>query len=362
MRILNLGTHDITIELLNQGHIIVSDPSESVDAVVCNIDTYKLAPDGIPMFVLLTGGNKMMIWRVQKDYPEAHCYMDTKELINELTAKVYEVDIAELPINKQDSLIVTSYANKGGVGKTTTALSIATVVAEQGAKTVIVDMDYGGANLATFYNINREFINYIADTSLLDKALFKVQGNLYLLPSPTDIVPNSIEPNNIYKILMALKAKFQVIVCDTPPSPWDKKYIHPVYANSDIVYAVVKQEKFSIAEVKTYSPQLMAMGTDRDRMRIVLNAYNPKLMSLQQIEAAFNANPKLSKVKVSAIIPDSREDHVRALQIGEVLNKDIWKDAAAEIIQGLAGEIESLEAKKEGLFIKLKRRWSKSNT
>jgi cellulose biosynthesis protein BcsQ len=357
MRILNLSNHDITIELRNQGHIIISDPSEEVDAVVCNIDTYKLAPEGVPMFVLLAGGNKMLIWRVQKDYPEAHCYMDAKELVNDITAKVYEVDTSVLPVNKQKSLIVTSYANKGGVGKTTTALSIATIIAEQGAKTVIVDMDYAGANLATFYNINREFMNYIANPELLDRALFKVQGNLYLLPAPSDIIPNTIQPNDVYKILMALKSKFQVVVCDTPPSPWDKKYIHPVYANSDLVYAVVRQEKFSVAEVKTYSPQLMAMGTDRERMRIILNAYNPKLMSLQQIEAAFNTNAKLPKVRIVATVPDSREDHVKALQYGEVLNKDIWKQVTAEILQSLSDEVIPPEPVHEGLLSKIRRRW-----
>jgi len=278
-------------------------------------------------------------------------------LVNDITAKVYEVDTSVLPVNKQKSLIVTSYANKGGVGKTTTALSIATIIAEQGAKTVIVDMDYAGANLATFYNINREFMNYIANPELLDRALFKVQGNLYLLPAPSDIIPNTIQPNDVYKILMALKSKFQVVVCDTPPSPWDKKYIHPVYANSDLVYAVVRQEKFSVAEVKTYSPQLMAMGTDRERMRIILNAYNPKLMSLQQIEAAFNTNAKLPKVRIVATVPDSREDHVKALQYGEVLNKDIWKQVTAEILQSLSDEVIPPEPVHEGLLSKIRRRW-----
>lgn len=359
MKILNLAGNDVAIELRNQGHVIVFDPSEDVDAVVCNIDTYKLAPEDVPMFVLLTGGNKMMIWRVQKDYPEAHCYMDAQELVVDIASKVYEVEKLDLPINKQESVIITSYANKGGVGKTTTALSIATMVAEQGAKTVIVDMDYGGANLATFYNIKQGFKNYFTDLKLLEKALFRVQENLYLLPAPEDVIPHAIEPNDIYKVLMLLKSKFQVVICDTPPSPWDKRHIHPVYANSDIVYAVVRQDKFSVTEVKTYSPQLMAMGTDRERMRIILNAYNPKLMSLQQIEAAFNTNPKLLKVKIVATIPENREGHVKALQSGEVINKEIWKDVTKEIIQRLAGGAMSQEVEKEGLFAKIKRRWSK---
>lgn len=359
MKILIIGNNELSLELRNQGHTLITDPSEHADAVICQATTCRIAPDNIPMFVLLTGG--LSDWTAQKEFPDAHFYYDAQELINELNAKVYEADTSSLPINRQESLIVTSYANKGGVGKTTTAISIATLVAEQGAKTVLVDTDYGSANLASFYNISKKFNNYLTNPELISSSLFKVQGNLYLLPAPIGILPNQIQANDIFKTLKTLQGMFQVVVCDTPTAPWDKKYVHPVFANADLVYAVVNQSKFSVEEVKIYGPQLMAMGTDIERMRIILNGYNPKLISIQKVEEAFNQTFKKeirNLPKINTVIPHNYEEHVNALQKGVVLNQDIWRKVTTEILEKLSGELKTEETK-ESFLQKMKRWWSK---
>lgn len=356
MRILVLGNNEIVHELRNQGHQIVIDPSEQADAAVCTSNTYKLAPDNIPLFILLSGG--VSDWTARKENPTANFYTDTQTLIEELNAKVFAVEPESVPINKKDSLLLTVYANKGGVGKSTSAISVATILAERGVKTVLCDFDYGGANLASFYNINKKFNNYLSSPEVVKKSLFKVGNNLFFLPVPSGITPAQIRAEQILSTLNVLRGMFQVVVCDTPPSPWEKGYMHPAFANADLVYAIVNQSKFSVEEARIYGPQLLLMGTGTERIRIILNGYNPKFMSPRKVEEAFNYGFKKEvKVlpKVSALIPFDHEDNMLALQKGNVINKDIWRLVTNEVLNRLSGELHPAE-KPKSLLQRIKER------
>lgn len=340
MRLLVLGNNEITYELRNQGHRIIVDPGEPADAVICTTQTYRLAPDNVPLFVLLSGG--LADWTARKERPDANFYPDAAELINELNAKVFEVKIEHLPVNQKESMITAVYANKGGVGKTTAAISIASLLAEQGAKTVLCDIDYGGANLASFYNINKRFTDYLKQPDTLNSALFKVQSNLFLLPAPTGIVPNQVSPQSIADTLNRLRGMFQVIVCDTCPSPWEKPYMHQVFSNADLVYAIINQSKFSVEEARVYGPQLLLMGSRPENIRIILNSYDPRFMSPRKVEEAFNQGFKKEVKhlpKISAIIPFDHEENMLALQKGNVINKDIWRQITSEVTGRLSGEL-----------------------
>ena len=76
-------------------------------------------------------------------------------------------------------IVVTS--GKGGVGKTTTSASIATGLANQGYKTVVIDFDVGLRNLDLVMGCERRVVydiaNVIQGDATLNQALIKDKRN-----------------------------------------------------------------------------------------------------------------------------------------------------------------------------------------
>ena len=93
----------------------------------------------------------------------------------------------ERPVSK--IIVITS--GKGGVGKTTSAASIAAGLAKRGHKTVVIDFDVGLRNLDMIMGCERrvvfDFINVIQGDAKLKQALIKDKRleNLYVLPTST---------------------------------------------------------------------------------------------------------------------------------------------------------------------------------
>ena len=97
-------------------------------------------------------------------------------------------------IKKSDKPRVMVFANqKGGVGKTTTAINLGCAVAEKGYKVLIIDLDPQG-NASTglgIYKEFREFSSYdvLVDGMSVNKATVETGvKNLYLVPSTLDLL------------------------------------------------------------------------------------------------------------------------------------------------------------------------------
>ncbi|MFO1039390.1 MAG: septum site-determining protein MinD [Geminicoccaceae bacterium] len=117
-------------------------------------------------------------------------------------------------------IVVTS--GKGGVGKTTSAAAIATGLAMQGKKTVVIDFDVGLRNLDLIMGCERrvvfDFINVINDGIRLNQALIKDKRveNLSILPTSQTRDKDALSHEGVEKVLDELRQDFDYIVCDSP--------------------------------------------------------------------------------------------------------------------------------------------------
>ena len=128
------------------------------------------------------------------------------------------------------AMIVAVANQKGGVGKTTTAVNLAAGIALQGKRVLLVDMDPQGNATSglgidprslekTVYNC---LINYVK----FDEAVQKTEvGGLSLLPANPDLAGAEIELVNIEErekilrnFLKSLESSFDIIFLDCPPA------------------------------------------------------------------------------------------------------------------------------------------------
>ncbi|HOO43486.1 MAG TPA: AAA family ATPase [Bacillota bacterium] len=126
---------------------------------------------------------------------------------------------------------VLSIANqKGGVGKTTTAINLASSMAELGKKILLIDLDYQ-ANATTCMGINRgSFEKSVFDCftreASFDDVLIKTKNELIdVLPAKTlvegieeKIILDSNRDFILHSMLSEVKDNYDYVLIDCPPS------------------------------------------------------------------------------------------------------------------------------------------------
>lgn len=137
-------------------------------------------------------------------------------------------------------VVVTS--GKGGVGKTTSAASIATGAAMLGHKTVAIDFDVGLRNLDLIMGCERrvvyDLINVIKHEAKLHQALIRDKRveNLYVLPASQTRDKDALHFGGVGEILDELKSMgFEYIVCDSPAGIEKGAQMAMYYADEAIV-------------------------------------------------------------------------------------------------------------------------------
>jgi len=126
--------------------------------------------------------------------------------------------------------IIAVANQKGGVGKTTTAVNLASALGRAGKKILVVDVDPQG-NATSGLGVNKRqttrstYNLLIADASIEEVLIRTSFQNLDLLPSNLNLAGVEIElvemPERAYRLRQALapvKEKYDFIFIDCPPS------------------------------------------------------------------------------------------------------------------------------------------------
>jgi chromosome partitioning protein len=126
--------------------------------------------------------------------------------------------------------IISIVNQKGGVGKTTTAINLASFLAYLGKRILLIDID-PQANATSGLGINHKEIKANIYHSLIDQApideiiLGEAEDHLHLAPAANDLAGANVElvehPERefkLQKIVNNIKDKYDYIIIDCPPS------------------------------------------------------------------------------------------------------------------------------------------------
>ncbi len=125
--------------------------------------------------------------------------------------------------------VVSILNQKGGVGKTTTVVNVASALAEQGLRVLAIDLD-PQAHLTIHLGADAEqkgggVYGLLSDSMNLQEAVVQVRPNLWLLGSGIDLVGAEAELVGevgreiiLRKALEGAKEQFDYILIDCPPS------------------------------------------------------------------------------------------------------------------------------------------------
>ena len=126
---------------------------------------------------------------------------------------------------------IISVANqKGGVGKTTTAVSLAAALADIGARVLLVDLDPQGnatsgvglrvpSGATTIYDVlvrNVDVMDAIEPTSV--RNLYVIPANIDLAGAEIELVSAFSREQKLRRALESVKDDFDVVLIDCPPS------------------------------------------------------------------------------------------------------------------------------------------------
>jgi flagellar biosynthesis protein FlhG len=200
-------------------------------------------------------GNKSSIALIQKD-----------------NAEIAEVD-GEI-LTKRNSRVITITSGKGGVGKTNFAVNTAIALMQQGQRVVILDADFGLANIEVVLGTIPKFtlLDVIKNKKNILEIISHGPNNVRFISGGSGVEELSrlsvTEINNFMKNINLLDSLFDIIIVDTGAGV-SENVINMILAGDDVL-VVTTPEPTSITDAYALIKIISSKSKDKN-IKIIIN-------------------------------------------------------------------------------------------
>lgn len=196
-------------------------------------------------------------------------------------------------------MILAITNQKGGVGKTTTAINLSAGLAQKDKKVLLLDLDPQG-NSTTGLGVDKDnagiYEVLIDGTHIRDVVLPTVMKNLFLIPANTELSGATVEmvalrdrERLLAKAMNEIKNEYDYILIDCPPS-LDLLTVN-AFTASDKILVPIQCEFYA----------LEGLGQLLNTVKLIRQRLNPRLAIDGVVCTMFDSRTKLSEQVVAEV-------------------------------------------------------------
>jgi pilus assembly protein CpaE len=212
--------------------------------------------------------------------------------------------------------VVSVFAPKGGVGKTTIAFNLAVAMGQLGERTVLIDGSLQFGDLRALLKVPQDApsildlpTDRIAESDLADVLWRDPSGIDILLAPPRVEMAEMVSTRDVDKVLSLLRRVYGVIVIDTPSTIND---LNLAFLDaSDTIVEIVTYDSTTIHNTIAMADAFRMIGYAAAKVRYLVNrADSPGGIDPSQLERALGRVPEHRVVSDGLLVVQSNNEGV----------------------------------------------------